>query len=69
MMVSSRKNFIDYTKKCKGLQISKGKFYSKQEILNWAKEEYKIEKNYFFEMRKYKFDISKVYHFLPEEML
>ena len=69
MMVSSSKNFIDYTKKCKGLQISKGKFYSKREILVWAKEEYKIERNYFLEMKKNDFDILKVYPFLPKEML
>ncbi|MFX1502992.1 MAG: YkgJ family cysteine cluster protein, partial [Promethearchaeota archaeon] len=50
MMVSSRKNFEDYTKKCKGLQTLKGKFYTKEEILNWAKKEYEIEKKYFLEM-------------------
>lgn len=69
MMVSSRKNFIDYTKKCKGLQISKGRFYSRQEILSWAKAEYKIEKNFFLEMKKNNFDIFKVYPFLPKEKL
>ncbi|MFX1313107.1 MAG: YkgJ family cysteine cluster protein [Promethearchaeota archaeon] len=69
MMVSSRKNFLDYTKKCIGLQISKGRFYSKQEILSWAKEEYKIERDYFLEMKKNNFDILKVYPFLPKEML
>ncbi len=69
MMVSSRKNFIDYTKKCKGLQISKGRFYSKQEILSWAKAENKIEKNFFLEMKKNNFDIFKVYPFLSKEKL
>ncbi len=69
MMVSSRKNFLNYTKKCKGLQLSKGTFYPKQEILEWAKAEYEIEKNYFLEMKKNNFNIFKVYPFLPKELL
>ncbi|MFX0027926.1 MAG: YkgJ family cysteine cluster protein [Candidatus Hermodarchaeota archaeon] len=69
MMVSNQKNFINYTKKCKGLQILKGKYYSREEILEWAEKEYEIEKNYFLEMKKQKFDILKVYPFLPEELL
>ncbi|MFX1571380.1 MAG: YkgJ family cysteine cluster protein [Promethearchaeota archaeon] len=69
MMVSSRRTFIDYTKKCKGLQISKGRFYSKKEILSWAKAEYEIERKFFLEMKKYNFDLSKVYPFLPKEMV
>ncbi len=69
MMVSNRKNFERYTKKCKGLQVLEGKYYSREEILNWAKNEYEIEKNYFLEMRNHNFDILKVYPFLPKEML
>jgi Fe-S-cluster containining protein len=69
MMVSNRKNFENYTKKCQGLQVLKGKYYSREEILNWAKREYEIEKNYFLEMKKNNFDIIKVYPFLPKEML
>lgn len=69
MMVSSRKNFEDYTKKCKGLQVLKGKYYSRDDILNWAKTEYKIEKKYFLEMKKNNFDIFKVYPFLSKKML
>ena len=69
MMVSSKKNFVNYTKKCKGLQILKGKFYTKEEILNWAKEEYEIEKKYFLEMKKYNFNILKVHPYLSKEML
>ena len=69
LMVSSRKNFINYTKKCPGLQNSKGRYYSKEEILDWAKREYEIEKNYFLEMKKHNFDIFKVYPFLSEEMV
>jgi Fe-S-cluster containining protein len=69
MMVSSKKNFDNYTKKCQGLQLLKGKFYTKEEILNWAKKEYEIEKKYFFEMKKNNFNIMKVYPFLSKEML
>jgi len=69
MMVSSKKNFDDYTKKCKGLQVLKGKYYSRDEILNWAKQEYEIEKSYFLEMKKHNFDILKVYPFLSKKMV
>lgn len=69
MLISNQRNFKDYTKKCKGLQNSKGRYYSREEILEWAKAEYEIEKNYFLEMKKHKFDILKVYPFLPKEML
>lgn len=69
MMVSSRKNFEDYTRKCKGLQTLKGKFYTKEEILDWAKKEYEIEKKYFLEMKKNKFNILKIYPFLSKKNL
>ena len=69
MMVSSQKNFVDYSKKCPGLQKLKGRFYSKREILDWAKAEYEMEKKYFLEMKKNNFDIFKVYPFLPEDMV
>ena len=69
MMVSSLRNFQDYTKKCKGLQLLKGKYYSKEEILNWAKAEYEMEKKYFLELKAKNFDILKVYPYLPKEKL
>lgn len=69
MMVSSRKNFEDYTKKCKGLQTLRGKFYTKEEILNWAKKEYEIEKKYFLEMKKKNFNILKIYPFLSKKII
>jgi Fe-S-cluster containining protein len=69
MMVSSLRNFQDYSKKCKGLQTLKGKYYSKDDILNWAKAEYEMEKNYFLELKKYNFDILKIYTYLPKEKL
>lgn len=69
MMVSSKKNFDDYTKKCKGLQVLRGKYYSREEILNWATAEYEIEKKYFLEMKKKNFKICKVYPFLSNNLL
>ncbi len=69
MMVSSRKNVINYSKKCKGLRLLQGHYYSRREILSWANEEYRIEKEYFIEMRKNDFNILKVYPFLTEDMI
>ena len=71
MMVTSKGKITleDYAKKCDGLRLMKGKFYPPEEILKWAKLEYEIEKAYFLEMKKNSFDISKVYNFLPDEML
>ena len=69
MLVSNRKNFINYSKKCPGLTALKGRYYSKEEILDWANREYEMEKKYFLEMKKHNFNILKVYPFLPKEML
>lgn len=72
MLINNVKNFIDYSKKCPALHNSlenKGKFYSKEEILKWASEEYEIEKKYFFTMKKNDFNILKVYSFLPKDMV
>ena len=72
MMVNSSsgwKNLIDYSKKCPGLRDSlsnKGKFYSKEDILKWAKREYVIEKKFFLEMKKKNFNIFSVYEFLSD---
>lgn len=69
MMVSSKVNIEAYKNKCEGLQLSEGKFYSKDQILDWAQGEYEIEKNYFFEMKKNNFNILKVYPYLSKGML
>lgn len=68
-MVTKKKNFLEYSKKCKGLRLLKGRYYSKEEILEWAQKEYNIEKDYFLEMKEHNFAISKVYPFLPPEMV
>jgi len=72
MLINSVKNFKDYSKKCPALQNSlenKGKFYSREEIILWANEEYEMEKQYFFEMRRNDFNIFKVYPFLSKNMI
>ena len=72
MLVSSRRNYVDYSKKCPGLReslVNKGEYYSAEQILIWATEEYEIEKNYFLEMKKHDFDIYKVYPFLPKNFV
>ncbi len=72
MLINSVSNFNDYSKKCPALQNSldnKGKFYSKEEIIKWANEEYEMEKEYFFEMRRNDFNIFKVYPFLSKDMI
>lgn len=69
MMVTNKKNLLNYSKKCKGLQLLKGRYYSKEEILEWAKKEYKIEKEYFLEMKIHNFNILKVYPFLTKKIV
>ncbi|MFX1355338.1 MAG: YkgJ family cysteine cluster protein [Promethearchaeota archaeon] len=69
MMVTNKKNLLDYSKKCKGLRLLKGRFYTKEEILDWARKEYKIEKEYFLEIKKHNFNILGVYPFLTQEII
>jgi Fe-S-cluster containining protein len=69
MLVSNRKNFVNYSKKCPGLKVLKGKRYTREEILDWATKEYEMEKDFFFEMKKNDFNILKVYSFLPKDMV
>ena len=40
ILILVRKNFTNYAKKCPGLHTLKGKYYSKEEILDWANKEY-----------------------------
>lgn len=72
MLINSVKNFKIYSKKCPALQNSlenKGTFYSREEIVKWANEEYQMEKNYFLIMKKHNFNILKVYPFLSKDMV
>ena len=72
MMVSSRKNVTEYADKCPGLKgtlKNEGKFYSREEILDFAQREYDLEKEYFLKMKANDFNILKVYPFLPKELL
>ena len=71
MLINSVKNFKDYSKKCPALQNSlekNGNFYSREEIIKWANDEYEMEKNYFLIMKKHDFNIFKVYKFLPKDI-
>jgi Fe-S-cluster containining protein len=72
MMVESKKNLVNYSKKCAGLKESlenKGTFYSPEKMIEWARREYEIEKEYFLEMKNYDFDILKLYPFLPKDFI
>jgi len=67
MMVSSEKNLRDYAKKCPGLKKTlkgEGKFYKKEEIVEWALKEQKVELEYFLKLKAHNFDIFQVYPFL-----
>ncbi|MFO8017653.1 MAG: YkgJ family cysteine cluster protein [Promethearchaeia archaeon] len=71
MLMTKRKNFLTYARKCPGLKLSrknKGKFRSYQEILNWIQREEQIEERYFLELKEAEFDIFKVYPFLSKEI-
>lgn len=71
MLINSVKNFRDYSKKCPALQNSlenKGKFYSREEIIKWANEEYEMERDFFLLMKKHHFNIYKVHKFLPKDL-
>lgn len=72
MMVESRKNFVEYSKKCPGLKKSlenEGKHYSREEIVSWALKEYEMEEEYFLKLKDKNFNIYKVYPFLPNDFV
>ncbi|MGV9173848.1 MAG: YkgJ family cysteine cluster protein, partial [Promethearchaeia archaeon] len=63
MLMTTRKNFLRYAKKCPGLKLSrknKGNFHSKKEIRDWMRQEEEMEENYFLELKKADFDIFRV---------
>ena len=47
----------------------KRRYYTKEEILEWANNEYEMEKKYFLEMKKHNFNILIVYSFLSKDMI
>lgn len=68
MMVKDFKEIKEYANKCPGLKdLNKkdAKYYSRDEIYDWAKREQEIEVDFFLKMKKNNFDIFKVYEFLP----
>lgn len=71
MMVSSPKNIKEYSEKCPGLRNMNnngGRFYSREEIYQWAKKEQEIELEYFLKMKENNFDIYKVFPWLPRNL-
>ncbi|MFX1338282.1 MAG: YkgJ family cysteine cluster protein [Promethearchaeota archaeon] len=72
MLMNSITNFKDYSKKCPALRNSLenegGHFYSREEIIRLATQEYEMEKRFFLKMKNYNFDIFKVYKFLPKDI-
>lgn len=71
MLINNMRNFRKYSKDCPALKNSlkkKGKFYSSKEIIEWAKQEYEIEKKFFLQMKKNNFNIFKTYKFLPKDI-
>ncbi len=71
LLVNNLNYFKEYAKKCPALKNSlenKGEHYPKEEILKWAEKEHELEKDFFLKMKMYKFDIFKVYKFLPKDI-
>jgi len=52
----------------KKLLGKKGDLYKPEQIIECAKKEYELEKDFFIEMKKNKFDIFKTYNFLPKDI-
>ena len=71
MLINNISNFKDYSKKCPALRNSlenEGDFYSRDDIIKLATQEYEMEKEFFLKMKKDNFDIFKVYKFLPKDI-
>ncbi|MBN1214288.1 MAG: YkgJ family cysteine cluster protein [Candidatus Lokiarchaeota archaeon] len=71
ILIKNMRNFRKYSKECPALRNSlekKGELYKPEQILEWAKKEYELEKGFFIEMKKNNFDIFKTYKFLPKDI-
>ena len=71
MMIKSPKEIREYAKKCPGLRdlnSENAKYYSGEEIYDWARREYELEKKYFLKLKRNNFNIFKVYKFLPADL-
>jgi Fe-S-cluster containining protein len=64
ILVTNQRNWNENAQKCKGINNRKGDYFSKEEILEKLKEEFRLEKEYFLEMQKHDFKIEKIYPFL-----
>ncbi len=71
MLINNERNFRKYSKNCPALRNSienKGQYYTSKEVIEWAKNEYEIEKEFFLKMRENDFNIFKVYKWLPKDI-
>ncbi len=64
IILTIKKNWDENLKKCKGINITNGEFYSQKKILDILKKEFQLEKNFFLEMKAHNFKIKEVYSFL-----
>ena len=71
MLIKNMRNFRKYSRECLALRKSLekiGKLHSPEQIIDWAKREYELEKNFFLEIKKNNFNIFKTYKFLPKDI-
>lgn len=64
IILTIKKNWDKNLKKCKGINITNGEFFSKKRILDILKKEFQLEKDFFLEMKAHNFKIKEVYPFL-----
>ncbi len=68
VLISDEDYYTNYSKSCKGLQSGKGRQFSPEEIIKWARKEQKREEKYFLKFKRDQFDIYKTYPWLPRNM-
>lgn len=64
VLLTNESGWKENSKKCKGVGVNEGKFYSPKEIQEILTKEYELEKNFFLEMKQNNFDITRVFPFL-----
>lgn len=69
MLMTVRKKFLAYARKCPGLKLSRknqGNFHSREQMDKLMEKEEKLEQDYFLTLKKADFDIFRVYPFLSD---